>query len=89
MQKYVQVLVDLLLRAVLAEEAAENTLAADPDDLGGEASLASTTALTVAGVATLALGLEALQIVEHRKSMARWMSANSTERLRKRVWRFN
>lgn len=56
-----QVLVDLLLGAVLAEEATENALAANPDDLGGEASLAGTTALTIAGVATLALGLEALQ----------------------------
>ena len=44
--------------AVLAEKAAEDAHAADPEDLAGEASLAGTATLTGARVATLALGLE-------------------------------
>ena len=44
--------------AVLAEKAAEDAHAADPENLAGEASLAGTTTLTGARVATLALGLE-------------------------------
>lgn len=51
-------LVDLLGLTVLAQEAAHDTHAAHPDDLGGEASLAGTAALTEARMATLALGLE-------------------------------
>jgi hypothetical protein len=46
--------------AVLAEEAAEDAHAADPEDLGGEASLAGTATLTNTGVTALALGLKVL-----------------------------
>ncbi len=56
----VEVLVNLGGLAVLAEEAAENAHAADPDNFAGETGIAGTTALTSTGVATLALGLQAL-----------------------------
>lgn len=56
----VHVLVDLSLSTVLAEEATENTHASHPHDLGGEASLLSTAALTVAHVTTLGLSLKTL-----------------------------
>jgi hypothetical protein len=62
----VQELVDLALSAVLAEEATENAHAADPHNLGGEASLLGTTALTVTGMATLTLGLSTLAGSEAR-----------------------
>ena len=51
----VQVLVDLLLLAVLAQQTTQNAHAADPHDLGREAGLGGTLALTGAGVTTLAL----------------------------------
>eukprot|EP00960_Hanusia_phi_P069111 767004-Hanusia_phi.AAC.9 len=53
----VEVLVDLLLLPVLGQEAAENTLAAHPDDLGGETSLGGTLALTETHVSSLPLRL--------------------------------
>ena len=59
-KKYAQVLVDLLLLAVLAQQTAQNAHAANPHDLGGEAGLCGTLALTSASVATLALLGEAL-----------------------------
>jgi hypothetical protein len=55
----VEVAVNLGLSAVLGQEATEDAHAADPHDLGGEAGLAGTTALTVAAVAALGLGLGA------------------------------
>jgi hypothetical protein len=58
--KDVQMLVNFLGLAVLAEETTENAHAADPDDLLGEASLAGTSSLTSASVSTLSLGLETL-----------------------------
>ena len=57
-EEVVQVLVDLLRLAVFAEEAAEHALPADPEYLHGEARLRRTLALTIAGVAALALGLQ-------------------------------
>ena len=62
----VHVGVDLLGRAVGLEEAAEDALAADPHDLGGETRGGATTALTVAGVAALGLGLSAAVHAEAR-----------------------
>ncbi len=59
-QIVIKVLIDLGRLAVLAEQAAEHSHAADPDHLGGEAGLAGTLSLTGAGVATLGLGLIAL-----------------------------
>jgi hypothetical protein len=53
-----QVLVDLAGFAVLAEEAAEDPLAAHPEHLGGHAGLGRTLTLTRAGVTALALGRE-------------------------------
>ncbi len=53
-------LVDLLLLAVLAQQTAQNAHAANPHNLGGEAGLCGTLALTSASVATLALLGEAL-----------------------------
>ena len=53
-------LVDLLLLAVLAEEAAQDALAAHPQDLRGHARLTGTLALSDAGVASLALGFQVL-----------------------------
>lgn len=49
-QLVVQVLVDLSGGAVLDEEAAENSQAAHPEDLGGHASVGGTLSLTVAAV---------------------------------------
>lgn len=54
-QRVVQVLVDLLLLAVLAEQTTQNAHAANPHHLGGETGLTGTLALTSASVATLAL----------------------------------
>ncbi len=48
-------LVDLLLLAVLAQQTAQDTHAANPHDLGGETGLAGTLAVTRARVAALAL----------------------------------
>lgn len=59
-QVAIEVLVDLGGLAVLAQQTAEDAHAADPNNLGGEASLAGTTALTSAGVTALGLGLIAL-----------------------------
>ncbi len=53
-------LVKLALSAVLAEEATEDTHAADPHKLAGEASLTGTTARAEASVTTLGLGLSTL-----------------------------
>ena len=53
-------LVDLLLLSVLAEEAAQDSLATHPQDLRGHASLAGTLSLSDAGVASLALGFQVL-----------------------------
>jgi hypothetical protein len=52
----VEVRVDLAGVAVLGEEAAENALAADPQNLGGHAGLTGTLTLTGTRVATEALG---------------------------------
>ena len=51
----VQVLVDLLLGAVLDEQATEDAGAADPEDLLGHAGVRGTVALTSTSVAALAL----------------------------------
>ena len=57
----VHVLVNLLRLAVLLQQAAEHAVAAEPEHLGGQARLARTSALTVAGVATLLLRREVAQ----------------------------
>ena len=49
--------VDFLAIPVFLQQTTEHTQSADPKDLSGQTSLAGTTALTVAGVATLGLGL--------------------------------
>ena len=59
-QVVVQVLVDLASLTVLAEKTAENAHAAHPEGLLAHTSIGSTLALTMAHVATEALGLEAL-----------------------------
>merc|ERR1719270_520432 len=56
----VEVLVDLLLLAVLAEQPSEHTLAAHPQEFRRHARLAPTTALARASVAALADGKEVL-----------------------------
>ena len=56
-ENVVEMLVDLFLLPVLGQEAAENTLATHPDDLGGETSLSGTLALTEAHVSSLPLRL--------------------------------
>merc|ERR1719440_688238 len=56
----VDVLVDLLLLAVLAEQAAEHTLAAHPQDLRWHPGLAGAPALADALMAALALGVQVL-----------------------------
>lgn len=53
----VQIAINLLAISVFLKQAAQDTKAAHPENLGGQTSLASTTALTVACVATLGLGL--------------------------------
>ena len=53
--------VDLAGLPVLPEQAAEDALAAHPEDLYGHAGVCGTLALTVAGVAALALGGEELE----------------------------
>ena len=53
--------VDLASLPVLPEQAAEHTLAAHPEDLGGHTGIGGTLALTVAGVAALALCGEELE----------------------------
>jgi hypothetical protein len=53
--------VDLAGLAVLAQQAAEDTLAAHPEDLGRHAGVGGTLALSGAGVAALALGREQLE----------------------------
>ncbi len=50
-------LIDLLGLTILSEKAAKNTLAAHPEDLGGQAGLTGTASLTSTEMATLALGL--------------------------------
>jgi hypothetical protein len=60
------VTVDLAGLAVLAEETAEDTLAAHPDDGGGHTGLSGTLALTGARVTTSALGSELLAVTEER-----------------------
>ena len=42
----VQMVINLLLLAVLAEETTENARSADPDDLGGHTGVGRTLALT-------------------------------------------
>jgi len=55
----VLVLVQLLRGAILAEQAAQHALAADPEDLRRHARIAGTMSLTSAGVSSLALGFGA------------------------------
>ena len=50
-------LVDLASLPVLAQQAAEDTLAPHPEDLGGHAGLGGTLPLSGASVAPLGLGL--------------------------------
>ena len=67
----VQVLVDLTSLTVLPKEAAQHTLAAHPLNLGREAGLGGTLALTVTSVATDTLGsmqvTSALARVRHKR----------------------
>ena len=59
-EEVVDVLVDLLLLAVLAEEPAQHALSAHPKHLGGHARLSCALALANAGVPTFALGIQVL-----------------------------
>ena len=54
----IDVVIDLALLTVLAEESTENSLSSDPQDLGGHTSLLGTSALTRSHVTTLSLGSE-------------------------------
>mmetsp|Transcript_35809 Transcript_35809/g.79703 ORF Transcript_35809/g.79703 Transcript_35809/m.79703 type:complete len:243 (-) Transcript_35809:27-755(-) len=56
-QVVVQVLVNLLGIAVLLQQATQDAHTPDPEDLSGQTSLPGTTALTVASVTALCLGL--------------------------------
>jgi hypothetical protein len=60
------VTVDLAGLTVLAEKAAENTLAAHPNDGGGHTGLSGTLTLTSARVTTSALGSKLLAVTEER-----------------------
>lgn len=73
-QIVVQVPVDLLGLTVLLEHAAENAHAANPEDLLGHTSITGTLALTGAGVATLALGLEMLASASTRVDHVRLLA---------------
>ena len=57
-KEVVDVVVDLSLLAILAEESSQNSLSSDPQDLGGHTSLSGSSTLAGAGVSTLPLGQE-------------------------------
>ncbi len=55
-QLSVQVLIDLLLLSVLAQQTTKDSLASHPDDLQGHTGVGRTLSLTIAGVSSLSLG---------------------------------
>lgn len=57
-EKVIDVVIDLSLLTILAEQSTENSLSSDPQDLGGHTSLLGTSALAGAHVTTLSLGSE-------------------------------
>ena len=57
-EEVIDVVIDLSLLAVLAEQSTENSLSSDPQNLGGHTSLSGTSTLAGSHVATLSLGLK-------------------------------
>lgn len=57
-EEVVDVVVDLALLAILAEQSTKNSLSSNPENLGGHTSLLGTSALAWSVVTTLSLGLE-------------------------------
>lgn len=54
----IQSTVDFLGLTILSEQSSEDSLSADPEDLGRHSAFASTSAFTRAGVVAFALGFE-------------------------------
>ena len=73
----VEMTVDLLLLAVLAEETTEDADAANPDGLRWHAGISGTLALTGTGVATLGLGEVLFASTETRVNNV-WLAEDET-----------